>query len=101
MKVLGWLLFSGIPKCDQVVWGEHEGRRSPNRGQAGREELIQRIRCGDARSQGGGIGGAAQARIPAEPADHLIQARSGGAREAARRLGVTTDGGSRCAHGLG
>ena len=78
---------------DQVVWGEQESLRSPNRGQARFDQLIQRIRCGDARRQGGGIGGAAQARVPVQPADHLIQASAAGAGAAARPQGVTTDGG--------
>ncbi|MFO0139580.1 MAG: hypothetical protein ACK535_16495, partial [Cyanobacteriota bacterium] len=59
---------------DQVFWGEHQSRRLPNGSQARRDELIQGIGCSDARRQGRGIGGATQARIPAQPADHLIQA---------------------------
>ena len=85
---------------DQVGWGEHERRRSPNRGQAGGDEPIQGIRCGDTRRQGGCIGGAAQTRIPAQPANQLIQSSTGGAGETAGPLGVPTDSGGWRSHGL-
>ena len=70
-------------------------------GQTFGEELIQRISGRDPQGQGGSIGGTAQAGITAQPADHLIETRAGGAADGAKPRGVANGCGGWCCHGEG